>query len=475
MTQELDRFRLATAGRFSSGTFLAETEFGPFQRDWAGRDLGRPLAVARPNTVAEVASLVRIAQEIHIPVVASGGRTGLVRGTHARDSLVISLDRLRQVRDVADDLTSATIEAGVTVAELRRIADDRDARFPLSFGAEGSAQIGGALSTNAGGSSALRFGSARQLCLGLEVVLPDGRVLDALSPVLKDNTGLDLKQLFIGAEGTLGIITAATMRLVPKDGDVACAMAAVANLTEAMALLSRLRRVAISGLDAAEFMSRSFIERVATNVRLPVAAPGDLVLIEIAYPDGDRGHAREFLEQTLAAALEAGEVSDATIATSEAQRRDFWAIRERAAEVAFATTPVVSTDICLPSTKLPAFAAQADMTLREHDPEASAMTVGHLGDGNLHLTIWPGTPDEDTHRCLKSAIEGLAVALGGSFSAEHGIGLDKLDAMHSLKDPVALDVMRRIKSALDPDNRMNPGRVYPEAGGSGPSHARKAD
>jgi FAD/FMN-containing dehydrogenase len=452
----------AVAGHLPEDVLLDPSECGPFRRDWSGRDLGRPLAVARPRKTEHVSALMRAARYLGIPVVPSGGRTGLVRGTYAQDALVVTLDGLCGIRAIADDLTSATVEAGVTVARLRALAEERGARFPLSFGAEGSAQIGGVLATNAGGSTALRFGTARHLCLGLEVVLPDGEVLDTLSPVLKNNSGLDLKQLFIGAEGTLGIVTAATLRLVPAENDIATAVARVAGMDQAMALLSRVRRMAASGLDAFEFMSKSFVDRVAEHIRLPLADAGDFVLIELAFSAGSGPDARDLLERTLAAAFEAGEIDDAVMAASISQHRDFWAMRERSAEIAFATQPVVTTDICLPSTQLTAFAVEAEETLRRLDPDARSMTVGHLGDGNLHYTIWPGARDRETQRRLGDAIEALSVRLGGSFSAEHGVGLDKLDAMRRYKDPVALATMRRIKQAIDPDNLLNPGRLYPD-------------
>ena len=462
MRRETHPFQRANEGRFPSGTFVAAEDFAPFLHDWTGRELGQPVAVARPVSTAEVAELVRIAGEALLPVVAAGGRTGLNRGTDGAGALVISLDRMTDIRDIAEDSTSATVSAGVTVAALRGLASDRGVRFPLSFGADGSAQIGGALSTNAGGSSALRFGSARQLCLGIEAVLPDGRILSALPPLQKDNTGLDLKHLFIGAEGTLGIITAATMRLVPAEGDTACSVVSVPDIVHAMSLLGRLKSGCSHGLDAVEFMSKSFVERAAALTRVPLKAQADLLLVELSLPGGPSSCASDLLEDMLGAAIEAGEATDAVLARSEADRRDFWALRERAAEVAVATQPALMIDVCLPTARLVEFSAAAAALIARRDTAADWMTTGHLGDGNLHLTIWPGGTGAEANAALKSEIEELAVAHGGSFSAEHGIGFDKLDAMRRLKDDVALDVMRRIKLALDPQNTMNPGRVYPD-------------
>ncbi|MGI3187227.1 FAD-binding oxidoreductase [Nioella aestuarii] len=462
MKRETHPFQRANEGRFPSGTFVAAEDFAPFLRDWTGRELGQPVAVARPVSTAEVAELVRIAGETSLPVVAAGGRTGLNRGTDGAGALVISLDRMTDTRDVAEDSTSATVSAGVTVAALRKLAINIGARFPLSFGAEGSSQIGGALSTNAGGSSALRFGSARQLCLGIEVVLPDGRILSALSPLQKDNTGLDLKHLFIGAEGTLGIITAATMRLVPAEDERACSVVSVPDIGRATHLLRRLKSGCSVGLDAVEFMSQSFVRRAAALTRAPLKDHADVVLVELSLPTGSMGRASDILERLLGAAMEAGEITDAVIARSEADRADFWALRERAAEVAVATQPALMIDVSLPTAGLEKFSMQAGALIRRLDERAEWMTTGHLGDGNLHLTVWPGDKSPEHNAAFKSEIEALAVSLGGSFSAEHGIGFDKLDAMRRFKDDVELDVMRRIKLALDPENMMNPGRVYPD-------------
>lgn len=459
-----EKLNAALSSSLPADNVLKEADFEPFTRDWTGRDLGRPLCVIRPTSIAHVSAAMRVAYDMRVPIVASGGRTGLVRGTHAQDALVISLDRLTNVRTIAKDLTSVTVEAGVTIAQLRQLAQERRARFPLSFGAEGSAQIGGALSTNAGGSTALRYGTARQLCLGVEVVMADGRVIDTLSPVIKNNSGPDLTQIFIGSEGTLGIITAATMRLFPAENDIASALVQVADIQQAMTLLSRVRRMAGSCLDAFEFMSKSFSERVAKKVRLPLPQPSNFVLMELTRPDdvGIGPSSDKILEGILEAALEACEIEDAVIATSLQKRQDFWAIRERSAEIAFSRKPVITTDICLPSTKITAFVAQAGEVLCRMDPGADAMTVGHLGDGNLHYTIWPQSSDTDVHCNIQNEVEALAVHLGGSFSAEHGIGLDKLDAMQRLKDPVALATMRTLKQALDPNNLLNPGRIYPQ-------------
>ncbi|MCP5367524.1 MAG: FAD-binding oxidoreductase [Hyphomicrobiales bacterium] len=449
------------------GDVLAEgPALEPYCRDWAGRDLGRPLAVVRPRSTAEVCAIVKLAHDCRVTVVPSGGRTGVVRGTYADRALVISLERLKAIRRISQEANTLTVEAGLTIAEVQAVAWDHRQRFPLSFGAEGSAQIGGALSTNAGGTNALRFGTARDLCLGLEAVLPDGRLLNELSSLRKSNTGLDLKQLFIGTEGTLGIITAATLRLFPMEGPRTVVLAAVPDADAAARLLRKLSSSANHAVEAAEFMSRSFVAALSEKggVRLPFAAPTDLLLLEIeqpsSAPDGSPS-AGETVEGLLAAAFEDADVLDAVIATSEAQRKAFWAIRERAAEVAFSRHPALATDISVPTSSVAPFIDQAHAIRRAIDPASDAMAIAHLGDGNVHYTIWPASNSTDLLQRLELEIEALAVAMGGSFSAEHGIGRDKLAAMERFKDPVNLDTMRRIKTALDPHNLMNPGKVYP--------------
>ncbi len=334
--------------------------------------------------------------------------------------------------------------------------------------------LGGALSTNAGGSNVLRYGSTRGLCLGLEVVLADGRVLNLMSELHKDNSGYDLKQLFIGAEGTLGIITAAVMKLVPRPLAHATACVAAPSLPAALPLLNRMQEATGGRVEAFEFMPRSYSDRLAVvrpDLGLPFAdTPEVTILIEAATtvpeeaapgPDGAIPLVAR-LEAVLARMLEEGLVTDAIVATSEAQRRRMWARREAAAEICLGLSPAVDTDICLPLDRVAPFLKQAEARLAALDPGIRSLTVGHLGDGNLHYTLFPTRDDAGLKDAVMDCVEDITVAMGGSFSAEHGIGLSKLPSMRRRKDPVALQVMRAVKAALDPGALLNPGKVIPD-------------
>jgi FAD/FMN-containing dehydrogenase len=334
--------------------------------------------------------------------------------------------------------------------------------------------LGGVLSTNAGGSNVLRYGSTRGLCLGLEVVLPDGRVLNLMSELHKDNSGYDLKNLFIGTEGTLGVITAAVMKLVPAPKAYATATVAARSLTDAVTLLNRMQEATGGRVEAFEFMPRTYSERLR-EARPDLGLPFDhipdvTILIEAATTIPDEATPDEAgdipllgtLETTLAQMMDQGLVTDAVLARNEQQRRAMWARREAAAEIGVGLHPEVDTDVCLPLDKVEPFLTEAIQRLEALDPGARTITVAHLGDGNLHFTAYPTRDDPALKDRVLAAIEDLVVTLGGSFSAEHGVGLSKLPSMARRKDPVALDVMRAVKRALDPDNRMNPGKVIPE-------------
>ncbi|MFN6978970.1 MAG: FAD-binding oxidoreductase, partial [Gemmobacter sp.] len=347
--------------------------------------------------------------------------------------------------------------------------------FPLWFGARGSAMLGGALATNAGGSNVLRYGSTRSLCLGVEVVLADGRVLDLMREVHKDNSGYDLRDLFIGAEGTLGIITAAVMRLVPLPAAHATATLAARSLPDALVLLNRLQVATGGAVEAFEFMPASYQRRLAAvrpDLGLPFAEIHDVViLVEVgataprdATPGSDGAvPVAGLLEETLGTLMEDGLVLDAAVARSEAQRRAMWARREAAAEITFARKPFIDTDVAVPLDAVATFLDRIAARLPALDPGAETVTVAHLGDGNLHFAVFP-TADDPTgaHRqAILAAIEDVVAELGGSFSAEHGVGLSKRASMARRKDPVALDVMRALKAALDPAGTLNPGKVIP--------------
>jgi FAD/FMN-containing dehydrogenase len=333
--------------------------------------------------------------------------------------------------------------------------------------------LGGVLSTNAGGSNVLRYGSTRGLCLGLEVVLPDGRILNLMSELHKDNSGYDLKNLFIGAEGTLGIITAAVMKLVPAPKAHATATLAARSLSDALTLLNRMQEATGGRVEAFEFMPRTYSERLRVarpDLGLPFDhIPEVTILIEAATtvpaeatPDASGNIPLvATLEEILAQMMEDGLVTDAILARSEQQRRAMWARREAAAEIAVGLHPEVDTDVCVPLDKVETFLTLAIQRLAAIDPGARTITVAHLGDGNLHFTAYPTRDDAALKDQVLEAIEDVVADIGGSFSAEHGVGLSKLRSMSRRKDPIALDVMRTIKQALDPENLMNPGKVIP--------------
>ncbi len=437
---------------------------------------GRTLAVARPANTQEVSSVMRIAHRHGIAVVPVGGNTGLSGGTWMGDngdSLGLSLERLNRIRAIKADARVAIVEAGVILQTLHTATAEHDLVFPLFFGARGSCTLGGNLSTNAGGSNVVRYGNTRSLCLGLEVVLPDGRILDILSELHKDNTGYALKDLFVGAEGTLGVITAACVKLYPKPADYHTAFLGFDNLTDALALLNTMQRATGGAVEAFEYMTPNYFEalaKVKPELTQPVAQPYPVnVLMEVAEGASDGNNAPRLatvFEDTLGDALESGALCDAVIAQSEGQRTELWAMREAAYEVSQHRRPFINCDICLPLDSIETYLDDMATTLPQVAPGAEANTVSHLGDGNLHYVIWldrTENPEDPEHKDrIMQAVEQRVSEFGGSFSAEHGIGVTKLPSMKRLKDPVALDVMAHIKSALDPKRIMNPGKVLPD-------------
>ena len=459
--------------RFEAGHVLTGADTARFVGDWTGKYTAAPLAVVRPGSTAEVAETLRLAARHGVPVVPVGGGTGLVGGSMTTGGLMISLERMNRIRELRPEARLAVVEAGVVLSRLHDAADAAGLNFPLWFGARGSAMIGGVLSTNAGGSNVLRYGSTRALCLGLEVVLADGRVLNLMSELHKDNSGYDLKSLFIGAEGTLGIITAAVMKLVPKARAHVTATLAARSLPDALTLLNRLQESTGGLVEAFEFMPRSYMDRlslVRPDLGQPFGAGHDVtILVELGStsardcvpgPDGSLPLVT-LLEDTLASMMEEGLVLDAVFATTEAQRRTMWARREAAAELTQGWLPSIDTDVAVPLTAVDAFMRQALARLRDIDPDAQTLTVAHLGDGNLHFTIFPTDDDPALGDAILTAVEDVVHDLGGSFSAEHGVGLSKRASMARRKDPVALDVMRSLKGLLDPGNLLNPGKILP--------------
>ncbi|WP_395006106.1 FAD-binding oxidoreductase [Cypionkella sp.] len=432
-----------------------------------------PIAAVRPADTAEVAQVMQIAARHGVAVVPASGRTGLTGGLMTVGGLILSVERLNTIRQINPGARLAIVEAGVVLDSLHKAAEAEDLYFPLWFGARGSAMIGGVLSTNAGGSNVLRYGSTRALCLGLEVVLADGRILNLMSALHKDNSGYDLKQLFIGAEGTLGVITAAVMKLVPRPRAYATATLSARSLPDALILLNRLQAASGGAVEAFEYMPASYMAQMARarpDIRQPFSPAAEVtILVELGSlrPDDTTPKAdgslqlTGLLETTLAQMMAEGMVQDAEIAQTEAQRAAMWQRRELASEVMTSRQPTIDTDICLPTDLVAPFLDRISTRLPQLDAAAETILVAHLGDGNVHFTVYPSDASAAHADRIIEAVEDEVQALGGSFSAEHGVGLSKLASMKRRKDPVALDVMRAIKTALDPDNRMNPGKVIP--------------
>lgn len=458
-----------------AGNVLTGEDAAPHGRDWTGTYAAAPLAVVRPGETAQVSAVMALASETGTPVVPLGGNTGLSGGALAEGAILLSLGRMSAIREVRGEARLAVAESGVILSRMHEAAEAQGLTFPLVFGARGSATIGGVLATNAGGSNVLRYGNARALCLGLEVVRPDGRVIDLMSALYKNNSGYDLKDMFIGAEGTLGVITAAVLRLHPRPRAHVTAMLGMEAPEPALALLNRLQDRTGGAVEAFEYMPEGYMRRLAA-MKPELAGPFDApwpvnILVEIgvtapheAEPD-DSGEPPVMarLEAELAALMEAGTLREAVIARSEAQRAELWARREVAAEVSLAHHPLITNDIALPLDRLAPFLARIEGRLAAVDAGASTMSVGHLGDGNLHLVVWPSRDEPALIEALREAVEAEAIADGGSFSAEHGVGVAKLGAMRRGKDPAALETMRAIKAALDPAGIMNPGKVIPPA------------
>src|SRR5436190_7374203 len=428
---------------------------------------GRTPLVLRPGSVTEVSKILALANESATAVVPQGGNTGLAGGQIPHDGeIVLSLNRLDRIRDVDAVSNTMTCEAGVTLLRAREAAADADRLYPQLLPSEGTCTIGGNLSTNAGGTAALAYGIARSHVLGIEVVLADGRVLDNLNKLKKDNTGYDLKNLFIGAEGTLGVITAAVLRLVPRPRSFETAFVGLSSVEAALDLLGIATESAGSGLTSFELMARSGVEMVlrhAAGCRDPLASPYPwYVLIELSSPR--REAVRGTLEDVLARGAENGLVGDAAIADSLEQAKAFWRIREMFGEVQRHAGGSIKHDVSVPVATVPAFIKEADAAVAALIPAARPLPFGHLGDGNIHYNISQpvGADKEDflnRWEEINAAVFAVVAKYGGSISAEHGIGVMKRDLLPKVKDPVAYDLMCTLKRALDPKGILNPGKV----------------
>jgi len=433
------------------------------------RDLfrGHTPMVLRPGSLAEVAAILKLANATGTPIVPQGGNTGLVGGQIPfRNEIVLSVNRLDRIREVDPASNTITVESGVTLQRTREAAAEVDRLYPQLLPSEGTCTIGGNLSTNAGGTAALAHGIARSHALGLEVVLADGRVLNNLNKLKKDNTGYDLKNLFIGAEGTLGIITAAVLRLVPRPRSIETGFAGVTSPEAALELLMLAQGRAGNDVTSFEIMTRRGIELVlehASGCRDPLASPHDwYVLIELSSQQRDG--TRLLLEEILEQGLERGLVTDAAVADSLEQAEAFWRIREMFGEVQRHAGGSIKHDVSVPVAAVPAFIAEANAAVTELIPGARPLPFGHLGDGNIHYNVTQPV-GADKAEYLKrwddvnATVFAVVKKFGGSISAEHGIGVMKRDLLPSVKDPVALELMRSIKNLLDPNGILNPGKV----------------
>ena len=459
------------AGIVGAGGLLTEpADMAPYLVDERERYRGAAPAVVRPSTVEQVASVVALCAAEKIPIVPQGGNTGLCGAATPDGSgreLVLSLTRLNRVREVDPLNYTITVEAGVILADVQKAAAEVDRLFPLSLGGEGTARIGGNLSTNAGGTGVLRYGNARDLALGLEVVLPDGRIWDGLSALRKDNTGYDLKHLFIGAEGTLGIITAAVLKLFPRPRALETALVAIDDPAAAVELLARARAATGDRVTAFELILRLPFELVLAEIagtRDPFDEPHPCYVLFELSSGAARDDVRGLMESVLAEAMEDGLVRDAVIAESGAQAADFWKIRETLPEAQKLDGASVKHDISVPVSRIPAFMAEAAAEAEAAVDGVRVCAFGHVGDGNLHYNMsQPVGVDAaaflEREGELNAIVHDTAARHGGSISAEHGIGQLKREALIHYKPDVAIDLMRRIKQALDPDNLMNPGKV----------------
>jgi FAD/FMN-containing dehydrogenase len=436
----------------------------PHLTEWRGRYAGRTPCLVSPASTAEAADVVKLCAEAGVAITPQGGNTGLVGGQIPDGEVLVSLKRMNAIRaiDAAND--SLIAEAGVILTAVQQAAADSDRLFPLSLASEGSATIGGLISTNAGGVHVLRYGMMRELVLGIEAVLPDGSVFRGLKSLRKDNTGYDLKQLFIGAEGTLGLVTAASLRLFPRPRASETALIGVADADAALALLHRLK-AATGAVSAFEVMNRLSVDLVVKNVpsrRDPMPGAPLLVLAEFeaAHPAG----LRESVETALAAALEAGQAHDALIAENASQARHFWAIREDISAGHRPEGAQVNHDISVPVSQTPAFLAQANAAAATLYPGVRIVAFGHMGDGNFHYTLMQAPGDDEARfpgAALSDLVNAIAVQLGGSISAEHGIGVARVGDLARFKDAQAIALMRVVKRALDPRGVMNPRALIP--------------
>lgn len=449
---------------------LQPDDQAPYLREWRDRYVGKTPVVLRPGSVGEVSEIQSAVNEARVGVVPQGGNTGLVGGQipfEAGHEIVISTERLNRIRHVDAAGGYMVVEAGVTLAEVQAAAADAGALFPLSLASEGSCRIGGNLASNAGGVQVLAYGNARDLTLGVEVVLADGRIWDGLRALKKDNTGYDLKHLFLGSEGTLGIITAAVLKLFPRPVETATAFVAVRDLDAMLELFRDARGLAGTNLTAFEFMSGWCLDIVTTHMtgtRKPLESDAPwYALLEISSGSGD-GSAAALMEAALSKALEDGIVSDAALAASLDQANQMWRLREDLSEAQKFEGGSIKHDISVPVGSIPEFVARAGVVVEAVCPGARPVVFGHFGDGNVHYNVSQPVAMEKARYLsqweeMNDAVHALVAEMGGSISAEHGIGRMKREALARFRSQTELDMMRAVKAALDPRGILNPGKV----------------
>ena len=472
-TSRTEALRQALIAALGAGAVITDpADMAPYLKEWRNLYRGVTPFVVRPVDTAGVAVSVRLAHEHGVPLVPQSGNTGLVGGqipVEAGNEVVLSTDRLNRIETVDANGNTLLCGAGTILADVQAAADGVGRLFPLSLAAEGSARVGGLISTNAGGTGVLVYGNMREQVLGLEVVLPDGRVWDGLRALRKDNTGYDLKHLFIGAEGTLGIVTRAVLKLRPRPAARDVALAGVASPAEAVALLARVRATMGEAITAFEIVPRigvEFVTRHIPGARSPFEEiPPWVVLIEASTFSPERPM-REPLEAALMAAYEAGEVGDAVVAQSIAEADAFWRLREMLPEAQGPEGGSIKHDVSVPVAAIPAFLAEATAAALSVIPDGRPVPFGHVGDGNMHFNITqPVGADKAAFLArweeVNEAVHAVVRAHGGSVAAEHGVGRLKAHVLTEVRSEVEVDMMRAIKRAFDPDNLMNPGRVLP--------------
>lgn len=454
----------------AKNALTSDNDIAPYLKEWRDRWQGKTKLVLRPGSSREVASILKLASETKTPIVPQGGNTGLVGGQMpdmSGNAVIVTTARLNKIRSVDPTGNTITVDAGCILQNIQAAADDVNRFFPLSLASEGTCQIGGNLSSNAGGTGALAFGVARDLVLGLEVVLPNGDILEDLNSLKKDNTGYNLRNLFIGAEGTLGIITAAVLKLFPKPKGKSTAIIAMESPAHALQIFQSARDLAWQSLTAFEIMPRLGIEFTSKHIDgardpLDTAYPW-YVLIEISSATS-QDHAQALLEQLLESQFEEGTILDGVVAASGAQSADFWKLREGLSESQKPEGGSIKHDISVPVHLIPDFMRDAEKAVLAIEPDARICAFGHLGDGNLHYNIsQPAGGDKqaflDLMPIITPAVHKIVSDYHGSISAEHGIGQMKRDELAEVKPAVALNLMRRIKAELDPLGIMNPGKV----------------